>query len=151
LYAFSGVTARTAIGITIMNVMWTITEPQTLSANLTSAVPYLIMALIIFVWPLWGLHRRILIEKRRAIDANGQHWQAITAGLHRDAEAQMIDSATKYRDFLISLDMERSLLKKVPTWPWEPETLRGFLSALALPIVLFLIQYVIGQMLSGGK
>lgn len=153
LYNFSGVTARTALGISFMNLMWTITEPDLggLAVNLINGLPYIILALIIFAWPLWGIHRRLVIEKRRAIDRNGQHWQSITAGLHHDAEAQSLDNATKYRDFLTSLDMERSLLKKVQTWPWQPDTLRGFLSALALPIVLFLIQYVIGQMLSGGK
>lgn len=149
LYMFSGVTARTAIGITIINAMWTITEPQTLSANLIGAVPYLILALIIFAWPLWGIHRRIQLEKQRALDANGQRWQSIMAALHRDVDSSTFDNSGKYRDFLSSLDLERGVLKKIPTWPWEPETLRGFLSALALPIVIFLIQYVLRLALEG--
>jgi hypothetical protein len=33
------------------------------------------------------------------------------------------------------------------TWPWRPETLRGFLSAVALPIVIWVITLYLGRAL----
>jgi hypothetical protein len=44
---------------------------------------------------------------------------------------------------VMSLSHERELLRKTPTWPWQPGTLLAFLSALLLPITIFLIQEII--------
>jgi hypothetical protein len=41
---------------------------------------------------------------------------------------------------LLSLIAERELLEKTPTWPWEPGTPVAVITALLLPVGLFLIQ-----------
>ena len=38
------------------------------------------------------------------------------------------------------LASERSVVSSIPTWPWSTATFSGFVSALVLPIALFLIQ-----------
>src|SRR5919197_4110859 len=50
---------------------------------------------------------------------------------------------------LAGLNMERTLLEKLPTWPWRTDTLTGFLSATVLPILLFLIQNLLRKWLGG--
>jgi hypothetical protein len=45
------------------------------------------------------------------------------------------------------LTAERDVLNGLPTWPWLPGTLTGFLSATILPIVLFIIQLAIQKFL----
>jgi hypothetical protein len=32
-------------------------------------------------------------------------------------------------------------LARVPTWPWPPSTLRGFVIALVIPILIWLVQF----------
>ena len=59
----------------------------------------------------------------------------------RDAElsrlAQLrIDALNKA---LASLLQERDFVGRLSTWPWDSSTLRAVLSAVALPIVLFLL------------
>jgi hypothetical protein len=49
---------------------------------------------------------------------------------------------------LASLVVERELLAKIPTWPWQPGALTGFLTALLLPIILWLIQRILERMLT---
>ena len=38
---------------------------------------------------------------------------------------------------------QRDLIARVPTWPWSIGVLTGFMSAILLPIALFLIQRVL--------
>ena len=39
-------------------------------------------------------------------------------------------------------------INRISTWPWRPETLRGFLSAVVLPIVIWLITALLGRIVS---
>jgi hypothetical protein len=43
---------------------------------------------------------------------------------------------------------EREILHGLPTWPGSTGTIRGFASALFLPLVLFLIQRLLSQFLT---
>jgi hypothetical protein len=40
---------------------------------------------------------------------------------------------------LASLVVERDLLARLPTWPWQPGTLGAFATAIVLPVALFLV------------
>jgi hypothetical protein len=40
---------------------------------------------------------------------------------------------------LKALTSERLLVRSISTWPWDPGTLRGFVSTLLVPIVLWLV------------
>ncbi len=46
---------------------------------------------------------------------------------------------------MTSLLLERETLKKISTWPWEAETMRGFLSSVGLPILLWFITTYLGR------
>jgi hypothetical protein len=50
---------------------------------------------------------------------------------------------------ILSLNNEPSLLTGISTWPWRSGTFSGFLSALVLPIILFLIKLVIKKYMDG--
>jgi hypothetical protein len=47
----------------------------------------------------------------------------------------------------VSVDGEREILGKLPTWPWSAGTIRGFGSALLLPITVFLLQRILLEVL----
>jgi len=46
-------------------------------------------------------------------------------------------------DTMAGLEIEYSALTRIPTWPWQPETLRRFITALLLPVVVFILQFVL--------
>ena len=73
--------------------------------------------------------------------------KSTTAELHRRLDQAKITGMDDLHKALASLDLERAHLSRVPTWPWQPETLRGLVAALALPIVIWLIQYGLGRLL----
>ena len=149
LYAFSGVTARLAIGLTFQNYLWQVTYPQQANAGMNIGIGsfFALVAIVVFVSPLWGLHQRLGAEKVRALNENGQHFETATAALHRDVDAGNLENSTRLKDALTGLEIERNLLQKIPTWPWQPETLRGLITALLLPVVAFLIQFVLQRLL----
>ena len=39
----------------------------------------------------------------------------------------------------------RERVVHLPTWPWSPQVLRGFLSALLLPVIVYLITRLISD------
>jgi hypothetical protein len=69
-------------------------------------------------------------------------------GLHRRADAGDFVDADRYNDHLASLLAEREVIARAPTWPWAPETLRGFATALVLPVALWFVYWVLEQVLA---
>jgi hypothetical protein len=44
---------------------------------------------------------------------------------------------------IAGLEMEQNALNRIPTWPWEPETVRLLVTALLLPLGLWIVQVVL--------
>jgi hypothetical protein len=63
-------------------------------------------------------------------------------------DAGAFDSTKVINDSLGGLTALRDRIAHLPTWPWEPQLFRGFVSALLLPIVLFLLTRVISDLIS---
>ena len=59
-----------------------------------------------------------------------------------------LSRADAWSKTLANLQIEGEILAKLPTWHWSTGTLRGFASALLLPITLFLIQRFLGDALA---
>ena len=67
--------------------------------------------------------------------------------LQRRMDSLRLSGADDLNKTLSSLEIERAALQRIPTWPWEPGTIRGLAAALLLPIVIWLIQFVLERML----
>jgi hypothetical protein len=89
------------------------------------------------------MHRRIAAETDRLEAETGERIRATIADLHRHVDQHKLDNADALNKTLSSLALERQLLERMPTWPWQTDTFRGFLTALVLPIVLWLITRVL--------
>jgi hypothetical protein len=62
-----------------------------------------------------------------------------------------LQSLFGYLDRLIHASLsapeEKDTLKKISTWPWEADTMRGFVSSVGLPILLYLITTFLGRLI----
>jgi len=145
LYAFSGLTSQAAVGLIIYNYLWFATAPELLSQPLGIGfgVFYAVVAAVTFVWPLLGIHRRLVEEKQRLIRECSQRLAATIAELHSRVDAGELHSRDQLHDTMAGLEIEWSALTRIPTWPWQPETLRVFITALLLPGAVFLLQFVL--------
>jgi hypothetical protein len=102
-------------------------------------VVFLLLSIAVFILPVIGIKNRIDEEKERALGEVTDLLQVTTERLHgmvRNSEHKGLKRVEKATAALIR---ERELLKKVSTWPWDPATVRGFASALLLPIFLWTV------------
>jgi hypothetical protein len=149
LYAFSTVAALTAVSLTIPPYAWLVLN-QILFDPISIAItlPIAALGLAAFIWPLMGIHRLLLAEKTRAQSEAALRLEAMIVELHRRVDDMDLTKMGALNDAISSLEIERNALKKVPTWPWQPETVRLLITALALPLGLWLIQYVLQRVLA---
>jgi hypothetical protein len=85
--------------------------------------------------------------KENALSENAQRWQACTAHLHRMIDRGQLGPADRLDKTLSALERTRGAIERIPTWPWRPETLRGLIAALLLPVIIWLIQFGLQRVL----
>ena len=56
-----------------------------------------------------------------------------------DAELDTINQS------LSSLEKARSQIEAISTWPWKGETLRQLITAIFLPLLIWMIQYLLTE------
>jgi hypothetical protein len=152
IYAFSRLTALTALGLQVQADLWIVTNPAAVGAlaPVVSVTSLTALAGVIFVLPLWGIHQRIAAERGRLLGVNAHAREAVMAQLREGVAAGDLDRVTPIKDAVLAFDVEAKSLAAIRTWPWEPETLRLLLTAILLPTALFVVQYVVRVLLGVG-
>lgn len=154
VYSFSTLTARTGIAIILINSFgYVFVFFASASGGGMTGIYVLFMAfmflvaLACFSLPLNSMHDRLSDEKRRALAEVNRRLEATLQTVHDrldKGEFQALEQLDRAVAMLIS---ERKLLAEVSTWPWRPETLRGFISSLALPIILYIVTALLGRII----
>jgi hypothetical protein len=144
LYALSSMTSLTAIGLILLLVPSVFLIPAAAGASyiLISAAWYgfsLAVAIGAFFVPLRGIHARIASDKARLRGEVGRRMSGTLEAIHRAVDAGDTAAVTAGHQALAALTAERDLVVKVPTWPWSTGALARFLSAVLLPIGLWLV------------
>ena len=101
------------------------------------------MAVAIFVWPVLGLHRLMAEEKQRLLDEPSLRLESTIAELHRRIDSGTPEGIEDLQKVMDSLENERRILEGIPTWPWKPETVRLLITALLLPLAMWISQLVL--------
>jgi hypothetical protein len=144
LYALSQVTVLTALGLVIINYGWVLAQPGSDLMNwpmLIESAFMLLLALVVFVWPLWGAHQLLAEAKDVSLAEIAARKESARRQMHEAfdmGELQRCDSLHKVLDALSS---ESAELAKIATWPWAPGTLRNLVGAVLMPMFLWLVQY----------
>jgi hypothetical protein len=149
VYAFARLTARTGVAWVFIVVVTLVVFPLGL-INITVIALYgvqVLFALGAFVLPLWNVHQRLVAEKRRLMAGVNRRVESAIERLHHALDSDDLARVKEIDTALAGLRTERSLLADIPTWPWSVATFSGFVSALVLPIALFLIQLVLKEWL----
>jgi hypothetical protein len=145
LYGLSGVTALTGASLTAITYGWMAINPDLLGNAISMAIvlPITLLAGATFLWPLVGVHRLLEEEKGQLLDECSLRIESAIAVLHQRVDGEQLGGMDELNKMLASLEIEQNLLERIPTWPWRPETVRLLITALALPLGLWLIQYVL--------
>jgi hypothetical protein len=149
LYAFSTVSAVTALSLAIPTYGWTALNPENLSDPLSIVMLLLITVLAVaaFIWPLLGIHGLLVEEKGRLLDQVALRLEATMAESHKRLDEGDLEDIGDLNTALSGLEMQRNALKAIPTWPWQPETVRLLITALGLPLGLWIAQYILQRVL----
>ena len=156
LYAFSSLTAWT--GVVILALIFGLIVALSLAIGrflLQSATDIALtsvlfaVAIACFVVPLLGLHGRIVDEKRRQQAAANAVLSGVVAEAATRSRAGDFDGLARLKDAALTAESAVSSVQRIPTWPWRRETLRGFSSAVILPIVLWLLFQGLTRVLPG--
>jgi len=147
LYAFSKLTASTAAGLLVMVYGWMIINPELLGNpfGLVMTVLFTIMAVAVFVWPLVGAHRLMETEKERMLHDIDLHFEALFAKFNQRFHDDDYSEIERLNGTISSLEIQHRKIKAIPTWPWTPGTAGSVLAAIALPLVLMIIQLLVEQ------
>lgn len=145
LYGLSGVTALTGVSLTAITYGWMLINPELWGNPISMAIvlPVTFLAFTTFFWPLLGIHRLLEEEKGRLLDECSLRIEAAITVLHQRVDGEKLEGMDALSKTITSLEIEQNLLEGIPTWPWRPDTVRLLITALALPLGLWLIQYVL--------
>jgi hypothetical protein len=151
VYVFSGVTARTGVAWIILLSLTLVIFPLQISTipTLVMLVSQVFLAIAAFVLPLWIVNQRLVAEKRGLLAEVNKRMESLLSQLHHKIDENKLEELNRLNDAISSLSAEREVISKIPTWPWRAGTLTSFTTAILLPIILFIIQVVLGRWLGG--
>jgi len=149
LYGLSGLTALTGVSLSVITYGWMAINPELWGELISMAIvlPITVLAFAAFIWPLLGIHRLLEEGKGRLLDECSIRVETAIAELHRRVDSGGLEGMDDLNNTISSLEIEQNLLERIPTWPWRPETVRLLITALALPLGLWFIQYVLQRLM----
>lgn len=154
LYALSAPGAYTATGLMVMVAGFLATAPSQVRRieamdplGIAIGIFFFAVAGATFVLPLLGAHRLLAAEKTRRVAENMSRFDATARTLHQDLDGRRLLHMDKLNRALANLEIEQNVLRKIPTWPWEPGAVRGVFAALLLPLAVWALQVLLGRLL----
>jgi hypothetical protein len=153
LQSFSRVTAITAVGLVTGVYGWLLLNPELLTGPADPLIFLFvglmtILAVAVFVLPLLSVHTRLETEKKRQLAEIDRHFERLFSEFNQgllDRDDPLIESLN---GTIASLEIQRSRIAAVPTWPWRPETAQFTLTAITVPLVLSLLPFFLELLLS---
>jgi len=153
LYAFSGLTSRIGIFFVIVSTLSYLTniafsESPQVGGFLFFTSINLSLAILAFILPLGGIHRKLEDAKERTSRENDYRLDEAYRALHARNDRKDFAGMADFHHSIEALLQFRAEIKNLSTWPWGPGTLRSFITALLLPIVLLVTQQLISRYLA---
>lgn len=149
LYAFSSFTSKVGMLFILYLVLNYLTSDawgsQQSGEAITSFYFFLNggIAVLAFVLPLWGMHVRLVAEKERVSDENNRRLEDAFWGLQSRMDKGKLADIAQFRNGISALMDFRTEIKKIATWPWDTGTLRTFLTALFVPLTVWVVQQLL--------
>jgi hypothetical protein len=88
-------------------------------------------------------------EKDRLLAELGKDLDEVYAAAHQAARRKDYARLDKMRNAASILKDGWEIVRKISTWPWEPETMRNLLVPFLIPVIAFLVQRYLGSLLGG--
>ena len=149
LYAFSRLTVQTGLAYILVGYYALTVNGSWQFGNVVSLIPLatvFTIGIAAFVLPLLGIHGRLVDAKEQLVRAAERRLDTLGAEMYERVDSRDLDATKLIADSLGGVRALRDRIDRLPTWPWPPQVLRGFLSALFVPVVV----YVISRLVASG-
>lgn len=149
LYALSRLTSYSAIAVLLVQYNWIGGNPAMLRspAAVMNLLSWDVLALALFLWPLWGAHRMLADAKAELMGELGLRVERAGAELRRAVDEGDGSRMGPLKDALLGLEASLRVVDRSSTWPWHPETPRLVVSAVLLPLGAWLLQQLVDRLL----
>ncbi len=151
VYAFSGLSMRVALIWLLPVLMSYASVPQELMLSPSKLVGMTVLAAALiftaFVVPLWGIHRYLVQEKGQYLASVNERLQHSLECLYNCVDDRNSPAAEQENKIIASLLLARNTIQDIPTWPWQPGTIRNLLGALTIPLGIWLMQRLLERFL----
>ena len=147
LYALSRLTSYSAVAVQLVQCNWIAGNPAILRSPgaLMNILAWDALAIVIFLWPLWGAHRMLADAKGRMTGELGVRVAQASADLRQAVDDGAMDRMAPLKDALLGLEASLRVVERSSTWPWQPETPRLVVSAVLLPLGAWLLQRLLDR------
>lgn len=149
LESFSYLTAITATGMVAFVYGWLLINPDLLDDPLILLFAGIIAVLtaLVFIWPLWGIHKLIEREKARAIHEIDLGFEEAFSKFNQYFHEDDYPSIDRLNGIIASLEVQHRRISAIPTWPWGLESARLAFSAIAGPLTIMVLNLLIQKLL----
>jgi hypothetical protein len=149
VYVLSALCAKVGFFLLVLLYSSLALEPESIADPLFFGMFALfsIIPLAAFFMPLRGINRRLVNEKRGLISEVSHRLEFVLDKIKHAFDSGDLKNIGELETALRTVRSEMDLVEKIPTWPWRPATIRVFLSAVFLPIFLWLVQQVLYRLL----
>ena len=147
VYAFSRLTVVTGLAYVLVGYYGLAVNGAFQAGNLVSILTLagsFAIGIVTFIAPLWGIHDRLVHEKAELLARAERRLGKVAAEMDQRIDARAYGTTKEITDTLAGATLLRERVAKLPTWPWPPQVLRGFLSALLLPVIVYIVSRLIG-------
>jgi hypothetical protein len=148
VYAFSRLTVLTGLGYVLVG-YYTLTVNGVFAGGSLVTAGAIVFSIVVgiatFTIPLWGIHERLVDEKAILVREVDERVGRIGAEMYRRIDAGEFDGTKVVSDALAGVNTLRDRIQRLPTWPWPPQLLRGFVSALVLPLVIYVLTRLVSN------
>jgi len=148
LYAFSRLTVQTGL-VYVIVAYYSLTVNGAFQAgnvfSLAALAGSILLGDVCFVFPLWGIHDRLVHEKELLLRQVEGRLGRLGEEMYRRVDAGDFDATKVVSEALAGVTALRDRIVRLPTWPWPPQLFRGFVSALFLPVIVYLVSRLLSD------
>jgi hypothetical protein len=150
LNAFSRQTARTALGVIVIPYAWFTSAAgmSDSSFSLIISLVFALLAVLIFILPLRGVHQLLEQEKAREMGKLAGRLEVLRDELDDLTERGDYSEVGGIDKAIGAYSRLRQDLESVATWPWQPGAFRSFLGTLSIPVLVWVLQRVLDRFLA---
>jgi hypothetical protein len=87
------------------------------------------------------------MEKKALLADASLRLESAFIALDRKVDAGDLKDMQSTEAALASLVMKRNFIDGIPTWPWRPTSFRAVLTAVLLPVFIYLVQQILVRLL----